>query len=175
MRVGLISDTHVPIEAKVLPDEVFWAFAGVDLILHAGDIYVASVLDSLERIAPVLAAEGDDDYGDIRHDPRVKAKHVLELEGHTIWLVHEGPYPYVIPSWQALNLRGSHQGEPPDIIVFGHQHSVTVRRNGDILVVNSGSPTFLHYRRGLGTVGILEIEPGRAEAHIIELGQPPSR
>ena len=169
MRIGLITDTHIPIDAKALPPQVFQAFSGVDLILHAGDIYIASVLDELESIAPVLAAEGDDDFGDIRKDGRVKHKHVLKLEGQTLWLIHEGPYPHMFASWQTRNPAAQDGHDTPDIIIFGHHHSVTLRRESGVLLVNPGSPTFLHYRRGLGTVGILDIDSGEAEAHIIQL------
>ena len=61
MRIGLISDTHIPDHADELPEQLKDAFRGVELILHAGDIYTIPVLDELEIIAPVLAAEGDDD------------------------------------------------------------------------------------------------------------------
>ncbi len=61
MLIGLTSDTHIPDHAKELPSQLKEAFRGFDLILHAGDIYVVSVLGELERLAPVLAAEGDDD------------------------------------------------------------------------------------------------------------------
>ena len=71
-----------------MPAEIAKAFGGVDLILHAGDIYIPSVLDELERIAPVLASGGDDDSGDTLADGRVDWKHVLKLEGRTLWLVH---------------------------------------------------------------------------------------
>ena len=53
MRIGLVTDTHVPWEEKELPREVLKAFEGVDLILHGGDIYSHVVLDDLETIAPV--------------------------------------------------------------------------------------------------------------------------
>ena len=61
MRIGLLSDTHIPETEKKLPPELIEAFQGVDLILHAGDIYVPSVLDDLQRIAPVLDARGGAD------------------------------------------------------------------------------------------------------------------
>jgi putative phosphoesterase len=154
MRIGLISDTHIPWERSELPPQVIEAFQGVDLILHAGDIYAHSVLDHLEQIAPVLAALGDDDYN--RPDPRVQEKHVLKLEGLTLWLIHERPY--------ILDPNGK-----PDIIVFGHEHRTVLERSGEVFHINSGSPTFLNYRRGLGTVAILEINSGRAEAKIIQL------
>ena len=57
MRVGLISDTHSPAMGVHPPEEVRRAFVGVDLILHAGDIYSSECLDWLEEIAPVVGVE----------------------------------------------------------------------------------------------------------------------
>ena len=172
MRIGLLSDTHVPEAAEVLPHQLAEAFRGVDLILHAGDIYIPSVLDSLESIAPVLAARGDDDYGLTLIDRRVKEKHVLELEGHTLWLIHERPDPRRLPFslsfWWESRL-SSEQGTSPDIIVFGHEHRTAVDRVDGMLFVSPGSPTFLHYRRGAGTVGILDLSPGQANVDILQL------
>ena len=162
MRLGLISDTHILDVALELPRQIEAAFRGVDLILHAGDVYSPAVLDDLGRIAPVLAAMGDDDPYAIRKDKRVKNKHVLEIENHTIWLIHERPYINVVTS--------RHKGhEAPDIVVYGHEHDTFVQNCGGVLCVNPGSPTFLNYRLGLGTVGILTIESDKAQAFIIEL------
>ena len=61
MRIGLISDTHVPDHRRELPCQLKRLFDGTDLILHAGDIYTTWVLDELENMAPVLAAKGDDE------------------------------------------------------------------------------------------------------------------
>jgi putative phosphoesterase len=72
MRVGLITDTHIPDIEEELPSQVFDVFRGGDLILHAGDIYNMSVLDELERIAPVKAAMGDDDSFTLLGDRRVE-------------------------------------------------------------------------------------------------------
>ncbi len=169
MRVGLLSDTHIPDIEKVLPIEIAKAFQGVDLILHAGDIYVPSVLDDLERIAPVLAARGDDDYGDIERDRRVQERHVLTLEGQTVWLMHERPYSYSFRSLQARNSQGEREPDAPDVVVFGHAHRTTVHDSNGILFVNPGSPTFLNYHRGLGTVGILCIDSGPPQVQIMQL------
>jgi len=166
MRVGLLSDTHIPDAEKALPVEIMDAFRGVDLILHAGDIYILSVLDDLEHIAPVLAARGDDDFAT---DERVKEKHILNLEGQTLWLVHEKPCFLETTPWQPRNPRGQDEYDRPDIVVFGHIHRTVVQRSGSTLFVNPGSPTLLRYRRGLGTVGILTIDSGEVDVRILQL------
>ena len=174
MRIGLLSDTHIPDAEKGLPPEVAEAFRGVDLILHAGDTFVSSVLDDLERIAPVLAALGDDDYPSLFYDKRVQEKHVLKLGGQTLWLTHYIPDSPPAGWWLSsqgqrwLSLEQIKDGVP-DIVVFGHQHRPIMERIGGILFVNPGSPTFLNYNRGLGTVAILDIDSTEAEAHILQL------
>ncbi|MGD0977620.1 MAG: metallophosphoesterase family protein [Candidatus Bathyarchaeia archaeon] len=52
--VGVISDTHVPDRARRIPERVFKVFENVDFIVHAGDLVQFSVIDELERLAPVL-------------------------------------------------------------------------------------------------------------------------
>jgi len=79
MLIGLISDTHIPEIAKELPAQVKKVFKDVDLILHAGDIFVDSVLEELGTIAPLLAARGDDDYQ--IQDKRMDEVHNLTLDG----------------------------------------------------------------------------------------------
>ena len=61
MLIGLLSDTHIPEATLYIPAQLQEVFKGVDMILHAGDLYTTWVLDQLENIAPVLAAEGDDE------------------------------------------------------------------------------------------------------------------
>ena len=174
MRIGLLSDTHIPQAADVLPAELMEAFRGVDLILHAGDIYTTSVLDDLECIAPVLAARGDDDWGNTLVDKRVKEKHILKLDGQTLWLIHKRPDYFRSPWWvtslqqKKLSTEQS-QYDIPSIIIFGHGHRTVVERLHNMLFINPGSPTFLNYCRGLGTVGILDIDSGEAEARILQL------
>jgi putative phosphoesterase len=161
MRVGLITDTHIPDIEEELPHRVAEIFAGVDLILHAGDIYQAFVIDELERIAPVLVALGDDDSISLLKDDRVETRHELELEGHRIWLVHDLPWMYRIP--------GQMKDGAPDVIVHGHSHAARVFDNDGVLIVGTGSPTFLYYKRGPGTVGLLDITTKGVETTIVRL------
>jgi len=156
MRIGLISDTHIPDHAKELPEQLKDVFHGVDLILHGGDVYDVSVLDELEGIAPILVAEGDDD-SEVLSDRRVKEKHILTVEGVTIWLMHIRPQ-----TWDRNEKR-------PDVVVFGHTHNNTVENKGGVLLVNPGSPTFPHYKSELGTVALLTVSSGKADVQIVQL------
>ena len=167
MRVGLLSDTHVPDAVRELPMlELRKAFEGVELVLHAGDIYFTSVLDDLATIAPVVAALGDDDsVATMERDQRIKSKHVLTLEGHRLWLVHQRPYGLGQPTFSPSEKKD----ELPEIVVFGHEHRTTVQQSNGILFVNPGSPTFLNYQRGLGTVGILDVNDGQMHVQIVHL------
>lgn len=71
MRIGVLADTHVGEHLASLPPEIGEIFAGVDLILHAGDLSDTAVLDELGRVAPVVAVRGNhDEEGGIRDLPR---------------------------------------------------------------------------------------------------------
>ncbi len=187
MLIGLISDTHIPMAAKALPPQIKDAFRNVDLILHAGDILCVSVLDELESLAPVLAAEGDDELLEVVNDKRVKWQHTLTAEGITIWVSHEKIWPWDIHKrrveWeQTLTAEGaarwlSYKGEwpwdehqkPPDVFVFGHTHWASVENDGNVLLVSPGSPTFPRYKYELGTVGLLTVSSGKVKAEIVQL------
>ncbi len=170
MRIGLLSDTHVPEAVRELPmAELRTAFKGVDLIMHGGDIYARSVLEDLSQIAPVVAAQGDDDYGSTLQDERVKDKHILNIEGHRIWLIHERPAMFTPPPPLHRRAYEFRNIEVPEVVVFGHLHKTIVESYEGMLLVNPGSPTFLHYKQGLGTVGILSINDGKIDVNILQL------
>ena len=164
MLIGLISDTHIPEIAKEVPPQVRKVFKGADLILHAGDIFVESVLDDLATIAPVLAARGDDDYT-IR-DKRMDEVQNLTLEGLNLHVIHSSQYfaRDLIEHPEKHNLE-----KAPDIVVFGHTHRDIVQTVGKSLLVNPGSATFPYYQLRLGTVALLNINAGKAEARIVSL------
>jgi putative phosphoesterase len=163
MKLGLISDTHIPTVAKEIPKEVETAFQGVDMVLHAGDIQVLRALDWLERIAPVYAAEGNNDDGLV--DPRIKPVQMLEVEGLTVAVVHVFNYPE-LPLERFFNGKGD-----VDVVVYGDTHVPEVIREDGFLRVNPGSPTAPgpNMYLGLGHVAILEIKGGEADAWIVEL------
>jgi putative phosphoesterase len=169
VRIGLISDTHIPDVAKKIPQQVVEAFGGVDLILHAGDIYAVSALDELGSIAPVLAARGDDDYA--IKDVRVKEVHYLTIEGLTVYVIHSSHFwaRDLIERPERHNLN-----KAPDIVVSGHTHRDTVLNIKDSLLINPGSATFPMYQYRLGTVALLDIDSGKAKARIVQLAEKAS-
>ena len=61
VRVGVVADSHIPDRMRALPPTALEALAGVDAILHAGDICVQRVLDALAAVAPVYAVRGNRD------------------------------------------------------------------------------------------------------------------
>jgi putative phosphoesterase len=147
-RLGVIADTHGLFDASLEAH-----FAGVDHIVHAGDIGDRSVMDRLAKIAPVTAVSGNvDGYGRSGLPPY----RLLELAGRRIALrhiVYEGGRLH--PDARVLLDR-----EHPDICIFGHTHRPLIEWLGPMLLFNPGSagPKRFHLPRA---IGLLTIEPDR--------------
>lgn len=179
MRIGLISDTHLSSPADDLWPQVYEAFAGVGLIMHAGDLYIPEVLDRLERVAPVVAVHGNGDYtgyGPLRGrlhpptDPRLKEARVVAVHGCRIGLVHDFPLPEWPPVRTMEGLMAHFFGGRVDVVVRGNTHREEITTLKGVLVVNPGSPTYpRHQSLRLGTVGFLEVTDGQARASILRL------
>jgi hypothetical protein len=133
MKIGVLSDTHVPVAAPSLPPAVFEIFRGVDLILHAGDIVELSVLDELRAIAPVEAVAGNVDGPEVRL--LLPARKVLSLGKFTVGLVH-GKYRLDVQHEMVRREFGA-----VDLIVYGHSHRPFWGTVADVLMLNPGSPT----------------------------------
>ena len=160
MKVAVLADTHAPRYWKSCPPEVARRLDAVDLILHAGDVCRATVLEELAGFAPVRAVLGNND------DPDVAAWGApgtleLDLDGLPVAMVHDaGPAP-----GRARRLCGRFPGA--ELVVFGHSH-VPLDETGDgIRIFNPGSPTDKR-RQPRGTMGLLRVEGGRlVEAGIV--------
>lgn len=169
MRVGLISDTHLPSLIRHLdglgPEPAAF-LETVDLILHAGDVSTVTVLDWCEQFAPVLAARGNHD---VFEDPRIADRQVLELEGWRIGMTHDlRPRAASPRELSALHFEGVER----DVMIAGDTHVERLEHRDGVVVVNSGSPNLPHNKETrLGTVGLLELEPGRLRAEIVLLGE----
>lgn len=176
MRLGLISDTHIPEARAELWPQVFDAFRGVDAILHAGDIHDLRVIDQLSEVAPTYAARGNGDDGSGGRpiqpdDPRLREAWLLEFGGVRIVLTHVMPIPQYPPhlTVERFLLRLLERTDI-DVIIFGDTHVETIETIGSILCINPGSPTYPHnLMTQLGTIGFLDIRDGVAEASIWQL------
>ena len=153
MRIGLISDTH-----GVVRPEIFKALAGVELLLHAGDVGGLGVLAELTAIAPVQAVYGNvDQPGDPNLSPAIDCVadglHIHVSHGHELGS----------PTPGRLLLRYE-----ADIIVYGHTHKALIHREGTRLVVNPGAagPARFNLKP---SVAVLTVANGRADVQIVWL------
>ena len=169
MIIGILSDTHTREASQKLPKGLIAAFQKADIILHAGDIYVPSVLDELEQLAPVMAAAGDDDYGAILNDRRVKDRHILHIEDKVLWLLHDSAYYHSLKFRRTIRGTNLDIPEPPDIVVFGHDHYSVIEYRRGILFINPGSPNSMGNASVPRTFAILEIHSGKKEAKTLHL------
>ncbi len=135
MTIGVVSDTHIPGKAKVLPEIMLRHFSGVDHIIHAGDIRCAGVLEQLARLAPVTAVAGNVDPPEFAGE--LGEKKVLELGGYRIGVTHgHGNGGTTLSRASACFIQ-----DHVDCIVFGHSHIPYLAEEGGVLLLNPGSPT----------------------------------
>ncbi|MEU5883208.1 metallophosphoesterase family protein [Spirillospora sp. NPDC047279] len=160
MKVIAISDTHAPRRWKSCPPAVAEHLRDTDLILHAGDVCTADVLDELAAYAPVHAVMGNNDGPDVAAWGAPETLE-LDLDGLKVAMIHD--------SGQAKGRTARMRRRFPDadLVVFGHSH-IPLDETGDgIRVFNPGSPTDRR-RQPHGTLGLLTIENGSlTEAQIV--------
>jgi putative phosphoesterase len=151
--VGVIADTH-----GQLRPAVHQAFAGVYLIIHAGDVCGDEILDELALIAPVAAVAGNCDPPGhprlpLQIDRTIGAIRVHVSHGHELG----APTPArLLARYDA------------DVIVYGHTHRPMVHRSGDRLVLNPGAAGPRRFDIE-PTVARLTIDGGRAEVELVAL------
>ncbi|MCI6994209.1 MAG: metallophosphoesterase [Methanobrevibacter sp.] len=163
MLIGLISDTHIPDRAKEIPQKVIDTFKDVDLILHAGDLTSMEVIEELEKIAPVMAIQGNMDRVNGIDLPKAR---VIKAEDLRIGLVHGEVYPRA-DTQQLLYLARQLDA---DILVSGHSHQPKIEQIEGILLLNPGSP--IVPRLADRTVMLLEINKKEVDVEIIKIGAP---
>lgn len=149
-RIGVVADSHVGEYLDALPEGTLEALAGCDLVLHAGDLSVPSVLEELETVAPVVAVRGDHDRLGGLELPETA---VIVAGGARIGLTHGRRHRAVDSSVIAAsvvagrNLRyraGLHAAlarrtGPVDCLVYGHWHEPVIAREGPTLFFSPGA------------------------------------
>jgi putative phosphoesterase len=154
MLIGLISDTH----GMVRP-QVHQALAGVELILHAGDVGDDGILDELETIAPVLAVYGNTDAPG---RSRLTMSRDLVRGGVSIHVSHGHEVGSPTPA------RLVERYPTAAVIVYGHTHRQLVEHVGAQLVVNPGAAGARRFKLE-PSVALLRITDGRADVTLVPL------
>lgn len=153
IRVGIISDTH-----GLLRPEVERHLAGVDHIIHGGDIGRLDVLVALRRIAPVTAIRGNVDIGDWARD--YAETELVRLAARAIYVLHD-----------LKTLRIDPVAEGIDMIVSGHSHKAAIETKDGTLYLNPGSAGPRRFKLPI-TLATLDIGPSglRPIIHDLETG-----
>ena len=148
-RIAALSDTH-----GLLRPEVVAACAGVDHILHAGDVGDPDILNRLAEIAPVTAIRGNiDTHGPCADLP---ATEMVELGG---------AYFYVIHSLADLDIDPVAAGV--QVVLCGHSHQPKAERRNGVLYLNPGSVGPRRFRLPVA-MSLLSIEDGSIQAESLQ-------
>jgi uncharacterized protein len=182
ITLGVLSDTHIPDRTRHLHPDIVPLFrdAGVQAILHAGDVCTPGVLRQLHDVAPVYAVRGNRDWLLLRDLP---LERILEFQGIKIALTHgHGRWWNYLADRVAIAMHGVQISffrprlqiafPDADVIVFGHIHrSLNQWVNGQ-LIFNPGSPHFPDTPEYKPSVGLLYLEEGmRVRGEIVALSE----
>lgn len=162
MKIGVISDTHIPVASAEIPKAVLEDFKKTDMVIHAGDLIDLRVLDELKNYCKdVRAVCGNMDSPEVQM--KLPKKLFIKAGKRKIGVMHGfGPANKLIEL-----MAEEFKTEGCDLVIFGHSHCATKEKKGATLYFNPGSPTdkmFCEY----SSYGIIEIND-IIEAKIIKL------
>lgn len=156
MLLGVLSDTHGTLHPRLL---TVFREAGVERILHAGDVGKENVLAELQAMAPTLAVKGNiDTRGGVAQLPEEIRFEAQEID---VYMTHIGGKPeYWLPRLPVPS---------PAVAICGHSHIPLLQSLGGVLFLNPGAAgTRPRFGRAL-TAALLSLEGGKAKAEIITL------
>jgi uncharacterized protein len=149
-RIGVISDTHIP-HFKKLPEVLWEHFASVELIIHAGDLSILSVIWELETIAPVVAVQGNIEEDEVRL--KLPIKREIVVGQCRIGIVH-------ILGDSHNRVKVARQEFPEArVVVFGHSHIPWNKEIDGQLLFNPGSATDRRHQLRC-SIGLLHVDDG---------------
>jgi putative phosphoesterase len=154
----VLADTHIPRRARVLPQALFPHLRRADLVLHAGDLISASLLDELALYAPVRTVKGNVD------PPEVDLPETLEFNfgGARVAMIHDSGRK------EGRRRRLARRFPDARVVVFGHSHIPFLEDEDGLLLLNPGSPTDKR-RQPDRTFALLHAEGGRVRAEVVVL------
>jgi len=152
MKIGVVSDTHGLLRPEVLP-----ALAGVEQILHLGDVGDSTILKALAKIAPVHAVRGNIDR--TGSNSRLPETDVLLYETHYIYLLHDIGTLHLDPAAAKFSA-----------VLYGHSHCPKIEHRKGVLYFNPGSCGPRRFDLPI-TIGMLTLHSARQPvAEIVDLG-----
>lgn len=160
MKILVLSDTHIPVAAQDLPEEIYKATEDVDMIFHAGDLIDAGVLEKLKSLKETRAVCGNMDSEEL--SMALNTKEIINIGKFKIGLIHG----YGAPSEIMPTVR--REFDKIDVLVFGHSHAAMNVKKDGVLYFNPGSPTDKIFA-SKNSYGILEVTSNKIEGKIIEL------
>jgi putative phosphoesterase len=154
----VIADTHIPRRARGLPEELISHLKRADLILHAGDLIEASLLDELSLYAPVRAVKGNVDL------PESNLPETIEFDfgDARTAMIHDSGRKW------GRRKRLKKRFPTARVVVFGHSHAPFLEDEDRLLLLNPGSPTDKR-RQPRRTFALLWAEGGSVRAEILTL------
>src|SRR5438477_7117793 len=150
VRVGLISDTHGPLR----PEAVDF-LRGSELIVHGGDICDPAILTALAAIAPLVAVRGNNDHG--AWAERLPESELFQVGGAFVYAIHDVAAIDIDPRAAGVQ-----------VVVSGHSHRPSVRRDNGVLYVNPGSAGPRRFKLPI-SVGELTIDVASVAARTVEI------
>jgi putative phosphoesterase len=162
MRLGIVSDTHLPRGSRALPGDCLERLAAADAIVHAGDFIERSVLEQLQALGPpVHAVRGNVDSAELQ--ARLPLVRTVEAAGAQIAMIHDaGP--------AAGRLERMRRRFPrADAVVFGHSHLPLHEERDGFAIFNPGSPTERR-RAPHHTMGIATVADGHVAFELVRVG-----
>jgi putative phosphoesterase len=162
VELAIISDTHMPRRGRTLPRECVERLRAADLILHAGDLMEASVLEELQALGPpVHAVRGNVDSVELQ--ARLPLTRIVETVGARIAMIHDAG-----PAAGRL-ARLKRRFPVAQAVVFGHSHIPLLERDDDgFTIFNPGSPTERR-RSPHHTMGVATAQEGRISFELVVL------
>ena len=148
--LGVISDTH-----GLVRPEALQALAGVERIVHAGDIGDRAVLEALARVAPVTAVRGNNDRG--RWAADIPETEVVEVGGVSLYLLHD---------LHELDLEPRAAGFAA--VISGHSHQPKIDERDGVLYLNPGSAGPRRFKLPI-SLARLTIRHARVNAQLVTL------
>jgi hypothetical protein len=158
-RVAVLGDTHMPRRARDLPPSAWRLIDSSELVLHTGDVTHRELLERIGAKRPLHTVRGNNDV-DLADLP---TELLLDIDGVRVGVVHDSG----ASAGRRHRLRTRWPGAR--VAVFGHSHIPVCDDDGELLLLNPGSPTD---RRGMPsfTMAMMTLDRGAVAAEVVDLG-----